>query len=169
MTGDLALRLVHKIRSEENAILVGTNTALKDNPSLTVRHWADSNPVRAVIDRSLRLPPALNLFDGSAETLIFNSEKECTEGLNTWIKIDFSNAVVPQVLNGLYHHKILSVIVEGGRQLIESFVQSQLWDEMHVFTGDKFFAGGIRAPRAQGKLVAEEKLGADSLKVFRRL
>ncbi len=168
ITGGLALRLVHKIRSEESAILVGTNTALKDNPSLTVRHWADGSPVRAVIDRNLRLPASLNLFNNSAKTLIFNSVKEGTEGMNSWIKIDFGKDVIPQVLSSLYRHKVLSVIVEGGRQLIESFTHSGLWDEMHVFTGNKFFAEGVMAPRVKGKLVAEEQLDADFLKVYRR-
>lgn len=168
ITGDLALRLVHKIRSEENAILVGTNTAIKDNPSLTVRHWSGNNPVRAVIDKDQRLPASLNLLDQSAATLIFNSGREGTEGLNTWIHIDFQNEVIPQVLNVLYRHKILSVIVEGGRKLIESFTESGLWDEMHVFTGNKFFAGGVRAPFVDGKLTYEEQLDSDTLKIFRR-
>ncbi len=168
ITGDLALRLVHKIRSEESAILVGTNTAIKDNPSLTVRNWSGNNPVRMVVDKNQRLPASLNLFDQSTTTLIFNSDKEGTEGLNTWIKIDFQKEVIPQLLDSLYRHKILSVIVEGGRKLIESFNESGLWDEMHVFTGNKFFASGVKAPSVDGNLISEERLDADTLKIFRR-
>ncbi len=166
ITGDLALMMVHKIRSEENAILVGTNTALKDNPSLTVRHWSGKNPIRAVIDKNLRLAKSINLFDGVAETLIFNSQKEGKEKYNTWVKIDFSNEITSQVLNALHEYKILSVIVEGGKQLLESFIHSGLWDEMHVFTGCKFFAGGIKAPAVTGNLTAEEWFDSDNLKIF---
>ncbi|MFO7481462.1 dihydrofolate reductase family protein, partial [Oceanibaculum nanhaiense] len=97
----------------------------------------------------------------------FNSEMEGTEGLNTWIKIDFQEEEIPQVLTVLYRHKILSVIVEGGKKLIESFTDSGLWDEMHVFNGNKFFNGGVKAPSADGKLIAEERLDSDTLKIFR--
>lgn len=169
ITGDLALRLVHKIRSEEGAILVGTNTALKDNPSLTVRHWTNNVPVRVVIDRSLRLPGTLNLFDGSAKTLIFNSVKEQTQGMNTWVKIGFGKDVTRQILDNLYRQKILSVIVEGGKQLIDSFIRDNLWDEMHVFSGNTFFADGVRAPGVSGTKAAEERLDSDLLQVYRRI
>ncbi len=166
ITGDLALRMVHKIRSGEDAILVGTNTALKDNPSLTVRHWSGRNPVRAVIDKNLRLSLSINLFDGIAETLIFNSQKEGKDKNNSWIKIDFNKEIVSQVLKTLHQHKILSVIVEGGKHLLESFILSGLWDEMHVFTGCKFFAGGVKAPSVSGKLTAEEWFDYDNLKIY---
>ena len=115
ITGDLALRLVHKIRSEESAILVGTRTAEKDNPSLTVRHWSGSNPVRVVIDKNLRLPKTLNLFDGSQKTLVFNALHEEEKNNTVRIRIRFDKPVIPQILNQLYKRNILSVIVEGGR------------------------------------------------------
>jgi diaminohydroxyphosphoribosylaminopyrimidine deaminase/5-amino-6-(5-phosphoribosylamino)uracil reductase len=138
ITGELALRLVHKIRSQEDAIIVGTNTAEKDNPSLTVRHWPGRNPLRVVIDRNLRLPPSHNLFNS-----------------------------INQILGKLYNRKIQSVIVEGGRQLIESFFQTGQWDESHVFIGNRFFYRGVSAPGIRGKLIAEEILQTDWLKVFR--
>lgn len=166
ITGPLALTLVHKLRSEEDAILVGTNTAEKDNPSLTVRHWSGRNPLRAVIDLNQRLSPSLNLFDGIAKTLIFNKHKDETAGQNIWIRTGNQPEILHLVLNTLYQHKILSVIVEGGRLLLDSFIQAGLWDEMHVFTGNKFFGEGIRAPLSTGKLIAEEWLDTDNLKIF---
>lgn len=166
ITGDLALRLVHKIRSEEGAILVGTNTAEKDNPSLTVRFWAGKNPVRAVLDKNLRLSPGLNLFDGTSKTLIFNAKKNEVTAENEWIKIDFKQEIGAQILEIFFHRKIISVIVEGGKQLLESFIRQNLWDEAHVFIGNKFFYNGISAPKIQGKISKNELLNNDWLKVF---
>ena len=166
ITGSLALRLVHKIRSEEGAVLVGTNTAEKDNPSLTVRHWAGENPVRAVIDKKLRLAPTLNLFDGTSETLVFNAEKnEETEGID-WVKIDFEREITTQILEILHQRNILSVIVEGGKQLLESFIWQNLWDEAQIFTGNKIFCNGIPAPKISGKLITQELLDDDRLVVL---
>jgi diaminohydroxyphosphoribosylaminopyrimidine deaminase/5-amino-6-(5-phosphoribosylamino)uracil reductase len=166
ITGDLALRLVHKIRSEESAILVGTNTAEKDNPSLTVRHWAGKNPVRAVLDKTLRLSPALNLFDETSKTLVFNAKKNDVTDKTEWIKIDFERDVPAQILNALHHRKILSVIVEGGKQLLESFIRQNLWDEAHVFIGNKFFYNGISAPKITGQILQSELLENDWLKIL---
>jgi len=168
ITGDLALRMVHKIRSEEGAILVGTNTVEKDNPSLTVRHWAGKNPVRAVLDKNLRLSPALNMFDGSSKTLVFNAKKNEVTESTEWIKIDYEHEVLIQILNEFHHRNILSVIAEGGKQLLESFIHQNLWDEAHVFIGNKFFYSGISAPKIQGKIFKSELLNTDWLKVFFR-
>jgi diaminohydroxyphosphoribosylaminopyrimidine deaminase / 5-amino-6-(5-phosphoribosylamino)uracil reductase len=167
ITGDLALRLVHKIRSKEAAILVGTKTAEKDNPSLTVRHWAGNNPLRIVIDKNNKLSGNLNLFDDSSKTLIFSSNELVQNEWNEWVKIDFQKEVIPRILSELSSRKILSVIVEGGKFLLEKFIESDLWDEMHVFTGNKFFTEGVRAPSVKGKLYAEELLDGDRITVFR--
>lgn len=167
ITGELALRLVHKIRSEENAILVGTKTAEKDNPSLTVRHWPGTNPVRLLIDKNLRLSKSLHLFDRKQRTLVFNAVHETKENNLEFVILDFSKNVPHQIMEILYREKILSVIVEGGKLLLESFIHSNLWDEAHVFTGNKFFHHGIRAPEFSGALHSSEKLDNDSLNVFR--
>ena len=166
ITGSQALTMVHKIRSEESAILVGTNTAHIDNPSLTVRHWSGKNPLRVVIDSNLRLSHSLNLFDDFSETIIFNSKKEGREASNLWIKTDPEKEMLPQMLQALYDYKILSVIVEGGKQLLEAFIRDKCWDEMNVFTGSKFFSKGIRAPHVAGEQVAEEWFGNDNLKIY---
>lgn len=167
ITGDLALRLVHKIRSEENAILVGRKTAEKDNPSLTVRHWPGHNPARLLIDKNLYLPESLHLFDKSQKTFVFNSSKNKVDFNLNFVQIDFKKEIITQILDFLYGEKILSVVVEGGKQLLESFITLNLWDEAHVFTGNKFFGTGISAPRIKGDLWAHEKLDQDSLFVFK--
>jgi len=167
ITGDLALRLVHKIRSEEDAILVGTNTAEKDDPTLTVRHWAGRNPLRVITDNKLRLPQSLHLFDHSEKTIVFNSVKNSTEKNMEYIKIDYSEDIIPQLLDHLHKKNILSVVVEGGRQLLETFISSGLWDEAHIFTGKKFFHEGVNAPAFHGTLIATETLDSDDLFVFR--
>jgi diaminohydroxyphosphoribosylaminopyrimidine deaminase/5-amino-6-(5-phosphoribosylamino)uracil reductase len=167
ITGDLALRLVHKIRAEESAILVGTNTAEKDNPSLTVRHWPGENPLRLVLDKKLRLPDSLKLFDGQEKTIVFNTLKDEENGLTAFVKMNAENEILPQIMAELYQRNILSVIVEGGRQLLESFFDAGLWDEAHVFIGNTCFYNGIRAPQIKGKLVASEFLGNDQLKLFK--
>jgi diaminohydroxyphosphoribosylaminopyrimidine deaminase/5-amino-6-(5-phosphoribosylamino)uracil reductase len=165
ITGETALRLVHKIRSEEDAILVGTNTAQKDNPSLTVRRWNGKNPLRVVIDKNLRLSQDLNLFKG-ARTIIINSKYDLEKGSLSYVKIDFEKDIIVQILDLLYRQRILSLIVEGGKQLLDSFIESRLWDEAHIFIGNKFFFEGIHAPSFKGKLSTEELLDNDRMKIF---
>jgi diaminohydroxyphosphoribosylaminopyrimidine deaminase / 5-amino-6-(5-phosphoribosylamino)uracil reductase len=167
ITGDTSLRLVHKIRSTEDAILVGTNTAEKDNPSLTVRHWSGRNPLRVVIDKNLRLPNTLNLFKPASKTLVINSKKNSEEESVSFVKIDFEKDIPKEILTELFNRQILSLIVEGGKQILESFILKDLWDEAHVFTGDKFFFEGITAPRLKGNLAGEEIFDKDRLKILR--
>lgn len=167
ITGSLALRLVHKIRSEEDAILVGTVTAEKDNPSLTVRHWTGRNPLRVLTDNKLRLSHTLHLFDNSEKTIVFNSVKNAAENNIEYIKVDFSGDLIPQLISRLHQKNILSLVVEGGRQLLETFISSGFWDEAHIFSGEKFFHKGVRAPAFEGTLVSTEILDKDTLFVFR--
>lgn len=167
ITGEKALLQVHKMRAEEDAILVGTNTAQKDNPSLTVRHCAGKNPVRLVLDQNLRLNKSLNLFDNSTKTWVFNASKNENDK-NTWfIKIDFEKNIIPQILAELYKHNLQSVIVEGGKQLLESFIENNIWDEAWVFEGKKLFYSGIPAPKLEYKPFSFEKIGNDKLNVYK--
>jgi len=166
ITGHKALVKVHEMRAAEDAILVGTHTAEKDNPSLTVRHCPGKNPVRIVLDRQLRLPKTLKLFDNSTDTLVFNSLKTKTEKNTHFIKIDFSENSIQQVLTELKNCNIQSLIVEGGQQLLTSFIRKGLWDEAHIYTGNKFFQSGVSAPKIYGTLLYEEKIDNDLLHVF---
>lgn len=166
ITGSLALRLVHKIRSEEGAILVGRETVRKDNPSLSVRHWTGNNPLRLVIDNRLQLTGNLNVFDGSQQTIIFNNIKDEDGGNVSYVKIQKPENTISEILDELRRRNILSVIVEGGRRLLESFIELNLWDEALVFTSPKFFGSGVRAPKLHGKQTASECLDNDRLSVF---
>lgn len=167
ISGEKSLLRVHQMRAVEDAILVGTNTALKDNPSLTVRRCEGRNPVRLVIDNHLRLPENLNLFDGTVKTIVFNSVKNQESGNIEFVRIDFTRNIIPQVLKSLYQQNIQSVIVEGGKQLLESFISSNLWDEAFRFTGNKFFTSGIKAPSISGTIIHSEKTEGDQLLIYR--
>jgi diaminohydroxyphosphoribosylaminopyrimidine deaminase/5-amino-6-(5-phosphoribosylamino)uracil reductase len=154
------------MRAVEDAILVGTNTALKDNPSLTVRHCAGRNPVRLVIDNHLRLSKNLHLFDGSTKTIVFNSVKNEESENIEFVKIEFDKRMIPQILKALYQKNIQSLIVEGGKQLLESFIDAKLWDEAFRFVGNKQFLKGINAPKISGTIIHSEEFDSDQLSVF---
>lgn len=158
-------QLVHKWRSEEDAILVGTSTAKHDNPQLNVRDWEGKDPVRIVLDRNLILDRSLHLFDNAQPTICYNQVKsEKFENLDlVQLKSGFG---VKEVLEDLYQRKIQSLIVEGGAQVLKSFIENELWDEARVFTGQVQFGNGISAPLIKGKLVGEFEIMADKLVVL---
>lgn len=139
-------RIVHKWRTEEDAILVGTQTALLDNPHLTARLWSGRNPVRICIDRELKVPASSKIFDDQAKTIIINSSKESIEDNLVYSKVNFSEDIIPQILDILYHNEIQSVIVEGGAQTLNSFISNGLWDEARVFTSAVKIGKGVKAP-----------------------
>ncbi len=167
ITGDKALLRVHKMRAEEDAIMVGTKTAEKDNPTLSVRHCSGKNPIRVVLDNNLRLSENLNIFDGSVKTIVFNSIKNEKNRTILFVKIDFGIEIIPQILNELYNQKILSVIIEGGKQLLESFIDANLWDEAYQFIGNKYFYNGIKAPKISGNIIGSEILDSDKLLIYK--
>lgn len=123
---------VHKQRAEHHAILVGRRTALLDNPSLTTRNWYGKNPVRLVIDKELTLPTSLKLFDGSAPTWIFTAQDKASTSQVIYFKLDFSRSILPQILQKLYENKLQALLVEGGSQLLQSFIDEELWDEIYT-------------------------------------
>ena len=166
ITNALAKRLVHKQRSEESAILIGTNTAEFDNPALTVREWTGSQPIRMTIDRLGRLNPNLTIFDGKALTWVFTGIDQSDRENLKFIKLDFNQNILPQMMDELYRSNILSVIVEGGNELLNSFLELNLWDEAFVYTGNQFFGKGVAAPHISGKTIAYRKLDECKLHVF---
>lgn len=137
---------VHKQRAEHKAILVGRKTALLDNPSLTTRNWYGANPLRLVLDRTLSLPSNLRLFDHTTPTLVFTEKEKAREENLEYITIDFSTDILPQILNILYERKIQSLLVEGGTTLLQSFIDSCLWDEMFVEHSEKVLGEGVKSP-----------------------
>lgn len=169
ITNALAKRLVHKQRSEESAILIGTNTAQYDNPALTVREWSGRQPIRMVIDRTDRLSSNLTIFDHKAPTWVFTENESADEENLKFIKLDFSQNILPQLMDELYRREVLSVIVEGGSELLNSFLTIGLWDEAFVYTGNQFFGKGVAAPHIFGKTVAYRKLDDCKLHVLKRI
>ncbi|MFL5762790.1 MAG: bifunctional diaminohydroxyphosphoribosylaminopyrimidine deaminase/5-amino-6-(5-phosphoribosylamino)uracil reductase RibD [Bacteroidia bacterium] len=156
-------KLLHLWRSQEQAIMIGTNTALLDNPQLTVREVKGKNPLRVTIDKWLRIPKHFHLYDKSAPTLIFtSSEGEAISNVE-FKRIDFEKAVIPQVLHELYERGISSVMVEGGEHLLNSFIDSGLWDSARVFISDKTIGKGVPAPVMTVKASVKENISGDKL------
>ena len=146
ISNDYTNRLVHKWRSEESAILVGTNTALKDNPFLTSRWWPGKNPTRIVIDKELKLPDTLNLFNDEAETIIFNLYKNEERNNRLFIKFVEDN-FLQSFLNSLFEMNIQSILVEGGAKTLQSFIDVGLWDEARIIMNEELIINdGVASP-----------------------
>jgi diaminohydroxyphosphoribosylaminopyrimidine deaminase/5-amino-6-(5-phosphoribosylamino)uracil reductase len=141
---ELTLSLVHKWRSEEQAIFVGTNTALLDNPMLNVRNFSGKNPLRMVLDKDLKIPKQYSIFDRPINTVIFNSVKEENDGNIVYKMIDFSK-ITDEILKFCFNEKIQSILVEGGAKLHSTFINSGIWDEARVFRADTCFGNGVKA------------------------
>ncbi|WP_183560319.1 bifunctional diaminohydroxyphosphoribosylaminopyrimidine deaminase/5-amino-6-(5-phosphoribosylamino)uracil reductase RibD [Mucilaginibacter sp. SP1R1] len=166
ITGEQSRKLVHKWRTEEDAILIGKNTAAIDNPQLNVRYWEGRAPKRVVIDRRLELNKDLNIFDQTAETLIFNEVKFDVAGKNKYIALEDFDRYVPQyILYQLYLQDIQSVIIEGGAHTLQTFIEAGLWDEARIFTGKIVLNNGIKAPQITGIIAGEFPSGNDRLQV----
>ncbi|TJY36095.1 bifunctional diaminohydroxyphosphoribosylaminopyrimidine deaminase/5-amino-6-(5-phosphoribosylamino)uracil reductase RibD [Pontimicrobium aquaticum] len=148
ITNEYSRQIVHKWRAEEQAILVGTNTVIEDNPSLTTRDWEGKHPIRIVLDKKEALSKGFNVFDDKAKTIVI---KEKT---------------VKNIYNALFKSNINSVIIEGGSKTLQLFIDSGIWDEARIFTGKSFFKEGVKAPKLKGKLIADEQILDDTLKVY---
>lgn len=146
ISNSLSKQLVHQMRSEEHAILVGKNTALHDNPSLTVREVEGRNPIRILIDLNLDVPENFNIYNDEAETIIFNSIKNSTAKNLKFIKIEKENPV-SEILETLYELQIQSVIIEGGGFTLQQFIDQDLWDEALIFKNqNQNLENGTKAP-----------------------
>lgn len=170
-------RIVHKWRSEEMAILVGTNTALYDNPELTTRLWPGSNPVRLVVDMDLKLPPTLKLFNSAAPTIVFNTKRHhMPEGILAsadnysvgFYQVTEDVSLVYQITNALYQMNIQSVLVEGGAFLLQSFMDEDMWDEAKIITNQELIAGdGLPAPILKSSLLKNrETIYSDTIRYY---
>jgi diaminohydroxyphosphoribosylaminopyrimidine deaminase/5-amino-6-(5-phosphoribosylamino)uracil reductase len=155
ITNSYSRQLVHKWRAEEQAILVGTNTVLEDNPSLTTRNWTGKNPTRIVMDKHEKLSKNLSVFNNEAETILVSDKT-----------IDFSKNIAQQICNLLFTNNINSVIIEGGAKTLQTFIDANLWDEARIFIGQSKFNKGVQPPKLKGKLISEEKIDTDILKIY---
>jgi diaminohydroxyphosphoribosylaminopyrimidine deaminase/5-amino-6-(5-phosphoribosylamino)uracil reductase len=160
-------QLVHKMRGVEQAILVGTNTVLKDNPSLTVRSWKGENPIRIVLDRTLKIPNHFNVMNDEAKTIVLTEKKGVNSNKNLIFEtLDFSKNVPKQICEVLYKYEIQSVIVEGGAQTLQSFIDANLWDEATIFIGDIVFKEGLKAPKLKKASFKTRKILEDTLSIY---
>ena len=160
--------LVHKWRSEEMAIMVGSNTAVNDNPKLDVREWTGKNPLRILLDSELKTPRDYNIFDDSTPTLIFTSKKIKSTKNTEFASLNSDKNILNQIIDTLYEKQIQSVLIEGGKTLLEIFIERQLWDEARVLVGNKTFSEGLKAPVLNINPASVEQLKNDKLMIFER-
>ena len=165
ISNEYSRSLVHQWRAQEDAILVGTNTAHYDNPSLNVRSWEGKNPLRIVIDKSLRLDAGLNLFDGSIPTIVYNTLKNDKLENLEFKQLSKDNFILDVVMD-LGERKVQSLIVEGGSATLKAFIDMELWDEARVFTSDNIFGDGFEAPEFSGQLISSADIMGDDLKIY---
>jgi diaminohydroxyphosphoribosylaminopyrimidine deaminase/5-amino-6-(5-phosphoribosylamino)uracil reductase len=159
--------LVHKWRTEEAAIMVGYRTALHDLPRLTARHWPGRQPLRLVTDRLLTLPSTHPLYNTEAPTWILNEQKNTTEAHIRFVQLGFSESILPGLMHELYLDGRLSLIVEGGAALLQSFIAAGLWDEARLFKTATGVNDGIPAPQLkQATLAMETQLATDTLQLW---
>ncbi len=168
ITNEFSRQWVHKWRSEEQAILVGTNTVIEDNPKLDIRNWTGKNPIRIVLDLNNRISKSSHIFDNQEKTIIFSDiPKAINEENSIFEIIDFKQNLAEQILNVLYKHQIQSVIIEGGSRTLQTFIDSNLWDEARVFIGNLNFGTGIKAPILALKNIEKHTIGNDILLISR--
>jgi diaminohydroxyphosphoribosylaminopyrimidine deaminase/5-amino-6-(5-phosphoribosylamino)uracil reductase len=164
-------QLVHKWRAEEQAILVGTQTVLADNPKLTLRTWSGNNPLRVVLDRSMRIPEDFEVLDDSTPTRVLvdvTCKKMPKDQKHTrYFKIDFSQELASQICEVLLRLKVQSVFVEGGRQTLQTFIDAGLWDEARVFVGSQTFGSGVEAPILGAAVFEKRQIKNTQLHLYR--
>ena len=166
ITNNFSKQLVHKLRTEEQAILVGTNTAIIDNPKLNIRNWKGSKIVRVILDQTLKISSENHIYDGTLKTIILTAKKRENK-VNLFFEIiDFDKEITSQICNVLYQHKLQSVIIEGGSKTLQSFIKANLWDQAHLYKGVTMFEKGIQAPKINGRLAIIKNIKNDSISIY---
>ncbi len=168
ISNEQSRQLVHQWRSEEQAILVGTNTVLQDNPKLDVRHWSGKSPIRMVIDKDLRVSKHSHVLDGSNRTILFANQRHQLKPMKEveLQPIDFSKPIIPQLCAVAHSQNINSILVEGGAQTLQAFIDAGFWDEARVFIGATSFKDGIKAPTLTTDLYNTTMVGTDTLNMY---
>jgi diaminohydroxyphosphoribosylaminopyrimidine deaminase/5-amino-6-(5-phosphoribosylamino)uracil reductase len=180
ISNEFSQRLVHRWRSEESSILVGTNTALHDDPELNNRYWTGPNPIRLVVDMDLKLPPSIKLFNKKTPTIVFNSKRHTLEKISfhsphpigndglAYYQVTTDVDLVQQIIHALYQLKIQSVLVEGGPRLLQSFIDEDYWDEVRLITNAEMsMEEGIASPVFNGIKAEGQELFSDRIEIFK--
>lgn len=163
ITGKEAQVFTHQLRARSQAILVGKNTVLADNPQLTIRAAEGKNPIRVFIDKNLEVPSSFNVYNAEAPTYILNAVKEGEQGNIRFFKLDFTTELVPQIMTMLHQNNVQALLVEGGSTLLNTFLDAGLWDEVLVLENPNLKLGiGLKAPAIKLPAVFEQ-VGADRL------
>lgn len=155
LTNLFSRQLVHKWRSEEQAILVGTKTVIDDNPSLTTRDWVGNNPIRIVLDQNNRISKESHIFDNQAKTILLNNDT-----------INFNNNIAQEIVDFLFNEGIQSVIIEGGSKTLQTFIDANIWDEARVFKSNVTLNEGVKAPKIEFKKATRNEILEDELLIF---
>lgn len=169
ITNEMARIAVHKQRANENAILIGTETALKDNPSLTLRDWYGVQAIRIVPDRKNRLPISLNIFNNQAKTLVIANKNYSDNRKTTLIECSINDNTINALVKYLYNNEIQSIIIEGGPTMLQSFIDQNLWDEAHIYTGQICFESGVKAPIFNNSPAKFDQFYNSELRIYRNV
>ena len=156
ITNEYSRQLVHKWRSEEQAILVGTQTVIDDNPMLNVRDWTGKNPIRIVLDLNNRIPQESHIFEKSQETFVITNDD-----------IFNNNKLAQEIANFCYNKNIQSIIIEGGSRTLQTFIDANIWDEARIFKSNNYFDDGIKAPILEAKIFEKFLIDGDELLIYR--
>ncbi|HLN96444.1 MAG TPA: bifunctional diaminohydroxyphosphoribosylaminopyrimidine deaminase/5-amino-6-(5-phosphoribosylamino)uracil reductase RibD [Flavobacterium sp.] len=167
ITQQTTRQLVHKWRTEEPAILVGTQTAIDDNPKLDARLWSGAPPLRFVFDRNGRLPAESVLLQDGQPTIVLTQQKRDTNGAVEYEAVPFDDPV-REFLEVAYKRDVQSVVVEGGRTTLQSFIDARLWDEARVITGRVSFGEGLPAPILPFATYEQFQIKHDTIRLYRR-
>lgn len=167
ISGPLSKKLVHKWRTEEDAILIGKQTALADNPQLNSREWQGKNPVRILIDRDLQVPSSNYIYNNEAKTIVLNEVKTEVQGNIHFIQMEDMQYYLPQkIAFQLYLMDIQSIIIEGGANTLNQFIKAGLWDEARVFTSASSWKEGIASPVINGIMTDRYQIEQDNLTIY---
>ncbi len=168
ISNELSKRYSHQWRTEESAILVGSTTAIVDNPRLDVRYWPGKSPLRILFDRTGKLQTRkdLQVFDGQHPTLVFTNTENAEYPHATVVTLDPTKDFIQEALTAIYQQGIQSIIIEGGATLQNEFLLKNLWDEARVFTSSENIGSGIKAPDLKRKAVTVKTLGNNSLSIY---
>ncbi|NQX81959.1 MAG: bifunctional diaminohydroxyphosphoribosylaminopyrimidine deaminase/5-amino-6-(5-phosphoribosylamino)uracil reductase RibD [Flavobacteriaceae bacterium] len=160
-------QLTHKWRTQEQAILVGTNTVINDNPSLNSRLFEGNNPVRVFIDKTLKVKPNSNILDNTITTICLTQNKAKDRENIKYISLDFDKDVPTQICNILYNENLQSLIIEGGSYTLQSFIDINLWDEARIFTSENRLHSGVKSANITGETVSKTTIVTDSLEIIK--